>query len=663
MTGDAAGQSRLTTTWTTAFRCLGLIASCLVLVTACVADPPPPVQQTNSVPPEPAEPSGQVLYVATDSIGIGFNPHLAADQSAVTTAVAAMTLPSSFRPVADRDRVAWVIDPALLTSAEVTGTAPFTITYRIHEDAQWSDGLPITAEDFIYLWQQMSRQPNVTAPAGYRLITDVRSGGGGKEVTATFAAPYPAWRELFNDLLPSHVLKGAPGGFQSGMDSGFPASGGPFTISGIDHSRDEVRLIRNDRFWLKPAVVDRLTLRRAGTISQVADSMRSGDTRVAAVSGGPALGANLGSIGGVQTGRVAQSRTLGVTVNTRTDAMADVDLRRAVLASIKTQLVTYAGADDTEVLPALNSVYAPSDPGYYPVPRPQVTPDQIEQWLVAAGYRRGPVEPAPTPSESTPPTTTTTTLPAPSSPGSSETSTPQTASSDLPRLPAGTQQVERDGEALVVRVASVSGDLRTGAAAANIVDQLGRVGIRAETVTLSTADLYSSALTGKQVDLVVGWSRAGESPATALASNTECLSTEPTPGTSTSGDPSAEASATPTVTAPESSSPESSPPASETPESQTPESERTEPRYTSNVSGLCDPALQALSVRAISADDPADDLRAAQQLLDDRAVYLPVYQDVLTTAISPLVTGAPVTGPVQTGIFGGSAGWQQQTGN
>jgi ABC-type transport system substrate-binding protein len=658
MTGDAAGQSRLTTTWTTVLRCLGLVSACLVLVTACVADPPPPVQQTNSVPPEPTEPSGQVLYVATDSIGIGFNPHLAADQSAVTTAVAAMTLPSSFRPVADGDRVAWVIDPALLTSAEVTGTAPFTITYRIHEDAQWSDGLPITAEDFIYLWQQMSRQPNVTAPAGYRLITDVRSGAGGKEVTATFAAPYPAWRELFNDLLPSHVLKGAPGGFQSGMDSGFPASGGPFTISGIDHSRDEVRLIRNDRFWLKPAVVDRLTLRRAGTISQVADSMRSGDTRVAAVSGGPALGANLGSIGGVQTGRVAQSRTLGVTVNTRTDSMADLDLRRAVLAAVDTQLVTFAGADDTEVLPAMNSVYAPSDPGYYPVPRPQVSPAQIEEWLVAAGYQRGPVEPVPTPSASTTPTTTTTTSPTPSG-----TSTPQTPMSDLPRIPAGTQQVERDGEALVVRVASVSGDPRTGAAAANIVDQLGRVGIRAETVSLSTPDLYSSALTGKQVDLVVGWSRAGESPATALASNTECLSTEPVTETSASGGPSSAPSSTPTTTTGESTAPASETSVSETPSSATSESERTEPRYTSNVSGLCDPALQALSARALSADDPAADLRTAQQLLDDQAVYLPVYQDVLTTAISPLVTGAPVTGPVQTGIFGGSAGWQQQTGN
>lgn len=629
-----------------------LTLSCLLLVTGCVADPPPPVQQTNSVPPEPAEPSGQVLYVATDSIGIGFNPHLAADQSAVTTAVAAMTLPSSFRPVNDGGRVVWLMDNALLTSADVSSTDPFTVTYRIHEDAQWSDGLPITAEDFIYLWQQMTRQPNVTAPAGYRLITDVRSGAGGKEVTATFAAPYPAWRELFNDLLPSHVLKGAPGGFQSGMDSGFPASGGPFTISGIDHSRDEVRLIRNDRFWLQPAVLDRMTLRRAGTTSQLSDSMRSGDTRVAAVSGGTALAANLGSIGGVQTGSVPQSRTLGVTVNTRTESMSNLDTRRAVLASIDTRLVTYAGADDTEVLPAANSVYAPSDPGYYPVPRPEVTPAQIEEWLTSAGYRRGPVEPEPTPAQSTPGAATTTTTP--STPDTSGEAGAQTSESSLPPLPAGAQEVEEaDGDALVVRVASVTGDPRTGAAAANIVDQLRRTGIRAQTVTLSTAELYSSALTGRRVDLVVGWSRAGESPATALASNTECLSTEEPATPSSSGTPTPTVTDAPTATDAPSSSPSST----------APDAERSEPRYTSNVSGLCDPELQELSTRAISADDPTEDLRAAQRLLDDRSVYLPVYQDVLTTAVSPLVTGAAVTGPVQTGIFGGSAGWQQQTGN
>ncbi|HEY9314191.1 ABC transporter family substrate-binding protein [Williamsia sp.] len=628
--------------------------SCLLFLTACVADPPPPVQQTNSVPPEPSEPSGRVLYVATDSIGNGFNPHLAADQSAVTTAVAAMTLPSSFHPVAADGRVVWLIDEALLTSAEVTGTDPFAVTYKIHEDAQWSDGLPITAEDFIYLWQQMSRQPNVTAPAGYRMITDVRSSAGGKEVTATFAAPFPAWRELFNDLLPSHVLKGAPGGFQTGMDSGYPASGGPFTISGIDHSRDEVRLIRNDRFWLTPAGVDRMTLRRAGTTSQLADSMRSGDTRVVSVSGGEALGATLGSIGGVLTGKVAQSRTLGITVNTRTESMSNIDLRRAVLATLDTNLVTFAGADDTEVLPATNSVYAPSDPGYYPVPRPVVTPEEIEGWLGAAGYQRGPVIPAPEPPTVSGEPSTSSVEPTPTS-TTGETST--TPPSDLPTLPAGTQPVEKpNGDSLVVRVGSVQGDLRTGAAAANIVDQLNRAGIRATSVALSTADLYSSGLTGRQVDLVVGWSRAGESPATVLASNTECLRAEE--------DGSTESSSVPDSTAPTTTSAAGDPSvtSSTAPSSETEES-RSEPRYTSNVSGLCDPELQAIATRAISADDPTEDLRTAQRLLDERAVYLPVYQDVLTTAVSPLVTGAPVIGPVQTGIYGDSAGWRQQTGN
>ena len=91
--------------------------------------------------------------------------------------------------------------------------------------------------------------------------------------------------------------------------------------------------------------------------------------------------------------------------------------------------------------------------------------------------------------------------------------------------------------------------------------------------------------------------------------------------------------------------------------------ERSEPRYTSNVSGLCDPELQQIATRAISAEDPTEDLRTAQRLLDERSVYLPVYQDVLTTAVSPLVTGVPVTGPVQTGIYGDSALWRQQTGN
>ena len=38
--------------------------------------------------------------------------------------------------------VRWVLQTDFVTSAEVTKTEPFTVTYRIHKNAQWSDGLP-----------------------------------------------------------------------------------------------------------------------------------------------------------------------------------------------------------------------------------------------------------------------------------------------------------------------------------------------------------------------------------------------------------------------------------------------------------------------------------------------------------------------------------------
>ena len=41
------------------------------------------------------------VVVAIDDIGLGFNPHLRSDQSPATAAVAAMVLPSPFRPTPD----------------------------------------------------------------------------------------------------------------------------------------------------------------------------------------------------------------------------------------------------------------------------------------------------------------------------------------------------------------------------------------------------------------------------------------------------------------------------------------------------------------------------------------------------------------------------------
>lgn len=626
--GRALGRRRL--------GAVGALAAVILVASGCMSDPPPPVRET-APPATPAEyPTEKTIYLATDSVGGGFNPHVAADQGTVTTAIAAMTLPSAFQPVETPTGVEWQLQKAFITEAAVTSTAPFTVTYHIHTDAQWSDGLPVTGDDFSYLWQQMSRQPNVVAPAGYRLIDSVQSRAGGKEVQVTFARPYPAWRELFTGLLPSHVLRGAPAGFQTGMDSGKPVSAGPFAIASIDQTRDEVRLIRNDRYWMKPPQLDQVVLRRAGTASQMVQTVRSGDSSIVNLSAGPATAAELASVPGVETRRNPTSRALAVGLNARTSTMRVPAVRRAVLGMIDPGLVTLAGAGDDIVTPFANTVFAPTDAGYSRVDRPRPAPGAIVDLLRGAGFVRAP-RPAVAPESSSSVPSASAQSPTSGSPASSS---PSAASPDddtlakVPELPKDIAPYQRDGQDLTVRVGAISGDPRSTSAAANIVDQLRGQGVRSVVVAMPNSELYGVALTNARVDMVVGWTGLGVPPAAALASQVDCDRPKPSTAPSLSTPP------TPTSVAPGQNGLDS------------------DDSYASNVSGVCDPALIDLARSALSADDPIPLLEQAEPLLAAQAVYLPIYQDSAVTGRTGKVLNVALSGPIQVSIFGGAVGWE-----
>ncbi len=619
---------------------VAVVLALIGAVAACSANPPPPVRET-AAQATPAEyPTEKTIYIATDSIGGGFNPHIGADQSSVTTAIAAMTLPSAFQPVETPQGVEWQRQAALITSAEVTSRDPFTVAYQIHTDAQWSDGLPVTGDDFTYLWQQMSRQPNVVASAGYRLIDSVQSSSGGKEVEVTFARPYPAWRELFTGLLPSHVLRGAPAGFQTGMDSGKPVSAGPFSIVSIDQTRDEVRLARNDRYWMQPPSLDQIVLRRAGTASQMVDSVRSGGSSIMAVATGPATTAELTSVPGVATARNPTARALSISVNARTSTMRSVQVRRAVLGMIDPNLVTLAGAGDDIVTQFANTVFAPTDAGYFRVDRPRPSPAEITALLGTAGYR--PVAPVTTTTSS--PTPTPSSASATSTSASGESSTTSSSVSptesitvdgvEVKPLPTGVVPYQKDGQDLIVRVGAISGDPRSTSAASNIVDQLRGQGVRAVVVALPNNELYGVALTNSRVDLVVGWTGLGVPPAAALASQVDC--DQPKPGTA----PSIATPPTPTSVAPGQTGAES------------------DDSYASNVSGICDPQLIGLAREALSAVDPTETLTEAEPLLAAQAIYRPLYQDSMIVGTTGKVLNVPLTGPIQVAIYGDTVSWE-----
>ncbi|MFT3900608.1 MAG: ABC transporter family substrate-binding protein [Gordonia sp. (in: high G+C Gram-positive bacteria)] len=594
-----------------------------------MASPPPPVQPSAPPPVQAEYPTEKTIYVATDAIGAGFNPHLAADQSPVTTAVGTLTLPSAFEPVEGDAGLEWRLSESLLTSAEVTSTAPFTVTYKIQTNAQWSDGLPITGDDFIYLWQQMSRQPNAVAPAGYRLIDSVQTGAGGKSVTVAFAREYPQWRELFRSLLPSHVLRAQPSGFQTGMDSGKPVSGGPFSIVRIDPARDELRLVRNDRFWREPAKLDQIVFRRPGTQSQTVQSIRTGDSALGVVSAGPAQEQLFESVPATVARRNLVARVLDVHVNTRSAAMRQQPVRAAILAMINGDLVRAASAGDDDVAPFSNTVYSPSDPGYFNPGRSRPGPGAVDALLESAGYRRGePVPPPPPPTPDPLPTPTKKPKPGPSS--SSVPPTPATPPPPAPeardrQIPPGVSPVLKGDEPLQVRVGAVATDPRTVAAASAITDQLRASGVHASVVKLSNSELYGTAVNSSRVDLVVGWSDGGISPATSLASLVDCSQpkkeTQDAAPTGPGGKPAV---------------------------------------LGGNISGLCDAPLIDLARQALAAPDPSGLLAQAEGMLAQAAIYLPIYQDSVLVVVTDEVVGVPLTGPVQTSIFAGADRWVQR---
>jgi ABC-type transport system substrate-binding protein len=604
----------------------GALTSTLLLATACTVSPPPAPQSTDTTETTtPPPPRATQIIMAIDSIGPGFNPHLLSDQSPVNAAISSLVLPSSFRPVADPKSPTgsrWELDTTLLESAEVTSQNPFTITYKIRPEAQWTDNAPIGADDFWYLWRQMVSQPGVVDPAGYDLITGVQSVEGGKVAVVTFSQPYPAWRELFNDILPAHIVKDVPGGFAAGLVRTLPVTGGQFRVETIDPQRDEILLARNDRYWSAPAKPDQVLLRRGGATAALADSIRNGDTQVAQVHGGAAAFAQLSAIPDVRTARIVTPRVMQLTLRAQQPALADSQVRKAILGLLDVDLLASVGAgDDNTVTLAQAQVRSPSDPSYVPTAPAAMTIQAALGLLADSGYQVQPVE-------SSPPTT----------PGN-------------PAPENNRGRITKDGVPLSLVLGVAANDPTSVAVANTAADQLRNVGITASVSALDPPVLYGDALTNNRVDAVVGWHQAGGDLATALASRYGCPALEATAVVTAPGTPSP----SPTDRRPAPTRPTATP----TPTTPNPAPESDElVQAPSNITGICDRSIQPKIDAALDGtEDIADVITAVEPRLWNMATVLPILQDTTIVAAGPSVQNVSLSGAVPVGIVGDAGMW------
>ncbi|QGU02409.1 putative monoacyl phosphatidylinositol tetramannoside-binding protein LpqW precursor [Corynebacterium kalinowskii] len=290
--------------------------------------------QTTVVPEVPVDKKNRnEITVGIDPIRTGFNPHRVSDDTAFVQSLARLVLPSSFVD-------GHMNKDLLVSAAEIAPTdgAAQVVQYRINSAAQWSDGSPITGADFRYLWEQLSSQPGVINSAGYQSISDVRTSEGGKLVTVVFHRKVADWHELFNNLLPSHLLSVGAEDFSQALGTQVPASAGRYMVRGIDRKRGVVELARNDRFWgADPADVELLTFQEVATVSRSIEMLRSGQLSFAHVTPSETSRDALVLAEGLQHRFVDRNVQLTATFNTQT--VSDAGTRAAIASALDIPLL------------------------------------------------------------------------------------------------------------------------------------------------------------------------------------------------------------------------------------------------------------------------------------------------------------------------------------
>jgi peptide/nickel transport system substrate-binding protein len=270
-----------------------------------------------------------------------------------------------------------VLNTDLLTSADQTSTSPQTIVYKINPKAVWSDGTPITADDFIYEWKAEDGTDcpkcDINSTTGYAQMASVTGSDNGETVTIVFKTPYSDWKSLFTYLMPYHaaVPQGLdPVSIEKSWDTGFAAlptlSAGPFAIS--DFQKDQsVTLSANPKWYgAKGPYLDKIVYRMITDATQEPPALQNGEVDALypqpEVDLIPQLNKMSNVVYQLDLGLVWEH----IDLNLQNPALQNVAVRKALFTAVdvKGMIARTAGQTDPEIGQLDNRMFVPGQKGF-----------------------------------------------------------------------------------------------------------------------------------------------------------------------------------------------------------------------------------------------------------------------------------------------------------
>jgi peptide/nickel transport system substrate-binding protein len=361
--------------------------------------------------------TGGTATMALDESLTGFNVNTSAASEFVLQEIMNMVWPQAFIV---NNKLQPVLNNQLLESAVQTSLNPQTVVYTLNPKAVWSDGVPITADDFIYNWQAQSGNPAYTdvggkpyddaSTTGYSQIASVvgssPSGGvactagstadanaglcpNGRTVTVTFKPTFTDWRSLFTNIVPAHVARVV--GWNTGFNGPSQVvSGSWFKLQSYNENQSVV-LVRNPSYWSTPSKLNKLVFQFFSDDGQLVPALQNHEIDILNPTNvNLSIVQNANQVPNATKATVAGLQFEHFDFNQADPYLAKLQVREAIAHGVdrRSLIDRTVGEIDKDITPLGSRMLVPTQAGYKATSY-AYNPNQSQRLLKRLGFKKG----------------------------------------------------------------------------------------------------------------------------------------------------------------------------------------------------------------------------------------------------------------------------------
>ncbi|WP_304453861.1 ABC transporter family substrate-binding protein [Nocardiopsis sp. YSL2] len=255
-------------------RYLAPVAALALVATACGGDggntqaASPSAQDLNPAPRADLQEGGTFVW-AISAYDEQHNMHHVDGNLANVRRVAAAVLPSPARY--DGEGTASP-NTAFVTDFGVSDDG-LEVHYELNPDAVWSDGEPVTADDYEANLETLSGERDgdweLGGIDGYDRVSEFVPGDDEYSFTLEFEEPYAEWPSLFSPLYPAEYMADDQK-FKDGYRKDYPVTAGPFGDVEFDDVAERVTITKNEDWWGTEPLLDEIVFDAMGSDAMAA---------------------------------------------------------------------------------------------------------------------------------------------------------------------------------------------------------------------------------------------------------------------------------------------------------------------------------------------------------------------------------------------------------